>query len=51
MRMIDTVQAHDVTSMHCGGTIERIYEPENTQEIEELRTEISNIVPDLPKIA
>jgi len=36
MRMIETVQAHDVTSMHCGGTIERIYEPENTRELAEL---------------
>jgi UDP-N-acetylenolpyruvoylglucosamine reductase len=33
MRMIESVQAHDVTSMHCGGTIERIYEPASTHEL------------------
>jgi UDP-N-acetylmuramate dehydrogenase len=33
MRMIPSVHASDVTSMHCGGTIERIYEPENSGEL------------------
>ena len=33
MRMISSVCATDVTSMHCGGTIERIYEPENPGEL------------------
>jgi len=29
MRVISSVRATEVTSMHCGGTIERIYEPED----------------------
>lgn len=29
MRVISSVCATEVTSMHCGGTIERIYEPED----------------------
>jgi UDP-N-acetylmuramate dehydrogenase len=36
MRVLQTVQAHDVTSMHCGGTIERIFEPEDIHQLMEI---------------
>jgi UDP-N-acetylmuramate dehydrogenase len=36
MKMMDMVSAHDVTSMRCGGTIMRVYEPENTRELIDL---------------
>jgi UDP-N-acetylmuramate dehydrogenase len=33
MRMIESVQAQNITSMHCGGTIDCIYEPENVNQL------------------
>lgn len=33
MRMLEAVRAHDVTSMHCGGTIEHIFEPEDVAQL------------------
>jgi UDP-N-acetylmuramate dehydrogenase len=36
MRMIPSVSALDVTSMHCGGTISRIYEPEDKNQLLEI---------------
>ena len=33
MRTMEAVRAADVTSMHCGGTIARVYEPEDTGEL------------------
>jgi len=40
MRMIEMVHAYDITSMHCGGTIERIYEPENQDQLSILMNEL-----------
>jgi UDP-N-acetylmuramate dehydrogenase len=36
MRMIEAVQAQTITSMHCGGTIECIYEPEDIHQLYDL---------------
>jgi len=36
MRMMPMVSAHEVTSMHCGGTIKCVYEPENSYQLVEL---------------
>ena len=33
MRMIEGVQAQNITSMHCGGTIACIYEPEDVKQL------------------
>jgi UDP-N-acetylmuramate dehydrogenase len=33
MRMIEAVQAQNITSMHCGGTIKCIYEPEDVNQL------------------
>jgi UDP-N-acetylmuramate dehydrogenase len=33
MRMVEAVQAQKITSMHCGGTIECIYEPEDVNQL------------------
>jgi len=35
MRMIETVHAHEVTSMHCGGIIACVCEPEDTRQIQD----------------
>lgn len=36
MRTIETIRAAEVTSMHCGGTIARIYEPRDAAELQSL---------------
>jgi UDP-N-acetylmuramate dehydrogenase len=36
MRMLEAVQAQTITSMHCGGTIECIYEPEDVNQLCEI---------------
>lgn len=40
MRVMESVHAHKVTSMHCGGTIARIYEPQDTDELLRLIREL-----------
>ncbi|HXK48771.1 MAG TPA: UDP-N-acetylmuramate dehydrogenase [Deltaproteobacteria bacterium] len=42
MRMMEMVHAAEVTSMHCGGTIARIYEPAGTGELHELIVELGD---------
>jgi len=42
MRMIESVQAQNITSMHCGGTIDCIYEPENISELLHLIREVKD---------
>ncbi|HVN72223.1 MAG TPA: UDP-N-acetylmuramate dehydrogenase [Desulfomonilia bacterium] len=40
MRMIEMVHAYDITSIHCGGTIDRIYEPEDSDQLRALVMEL-----------
>jgi UDP-N-acetylmuramate dehydrogenase len=42
MRMIEAVQAQSITSMHCGGTLDCIFEPENLSELLRLIREVND---------
>lgn len=44
MRMMPMVSAHDITSMHCGGTIKCVYEPEDIGQLVELLKSLDSFI-------
>jgi len=44
MKEFSTMDACEVTTMHCGGTIARLYEPDNEEQLKELLSRLDSFI-------